>query len=331
MRIKTGAMLVSIILWVGVAGTIQANPLDDFIRENRNHVIDDVTSQIVAQLPDDVHLRLLAIGPVLGKDGAAFVDKLTEKVKGRTQFALIERHDLNKLLEEQGIQLNPLSDDRSTAEPGKIKGVEGLIMTKIVVDSANPLFATMDVFVKMDNVETGDIVFAKNFKSRHYSMKTVQIIGVAVLFLLVIIFIFIVKKNNKTRTEKFVEKDDADVISVASALKKAINSIELAHDRLVADKQMDQALMLQKQKQEIKHLILVIEQDPGKRPDDMRYNQKKTVRTQTHSMLGLCRNVLAEAEEIFKAASQKNYARIESLADRLQTETKNCMNRFQDR
>lgn len=331
MKTRELILLFGIVLWLGMAVNIQANPLDDMIRENRDYAIDDVTSQIVAQLPDDVHLRLLAIGPVQGKDGAVFVDKLTEKIKGKTQFSLIERHDLNKLLEEQGIQLNPLSDDRSTAEPGKIMGVEGLIMTKIVVDSANPLFAIMDVFVKMDNVETGDIVFAKKFKSRHYSMKTVQIIGVAALFLLVIIFIFVVKKNNKTRTEKFVEKDDTAVISVASTLKKAINSIELAHDRLVADKQMDQALILQRQKQEIKHLILLVEQNPGKRPDDMTPMGEKTVRTQTHSMLGLSGNVLAEAEEIFNAANQKNYTRIETLAGRLQAETKNCMNRFQDR
>jgi len=48
-------------------------------------------------------------------------------------------------------------------------------------------------------------------------------------------------------------------------------------------------------------------------------------------MQGLVKNVLAEAEKVYTAVTDKNYVKLEKLVDRLQEETKNCKNRFQDR
>jgi len=58
---------------------------------------------------------------------------------------------------------------------------------------------------------------------------------------------------------------------------------------------------------------------------------EKQIAVTTKSMQGLVKNVLAEAEKVYTAVTDKNYVKLEKLVDRLQEETKNCKNRFQDR
>ncbi len=165
-----------VIISLGFAANLYANPLETLKKENSDNVIENITSRIVETLPDDIHMRLLAIGPVNGDDGS-FVNKLTEQIKAETKYRMIERNDLNKLLEEQGIQLSPISDERNPVSPGRIKGVEGLIMAKFKQKTSYFFFCSLDVFVKMDNVETGDIVFAKTFSAQYLSVKGLGVIA----------------------------------------------------------------------------------------------------------------------------------------------------------
>ncbi len=318
------------VLLLGFAVDLCANPLGSIKKENYDRVVDNITAQVIEALPDDIHVRLLAIGPVGGDDGT-FVNKLTEQIKAKTKFHLIERHDLTKLLEEQGIQLSLISDERSPVEPGKIKGVEALIMAKFEQKISYFFFSKADIFVKMDNVETGDIIFAKNFKAQYVSPKGRWIIAGFIAILLIFIFLFGVKKQKKNKTELFVENDDKAQINFTNELKKAKDNLNRVHDTLVADKHMELSTQVMDANLNLKNLIIKIEQTPGFRSDFITSIDKKNMVSTAKSMKGLVKNVLAESEKLYSTVSNKNFSNIESIIDRLQGEIKNCTNRFQER
>ena len=55
------------------------NPLVEWKQKNFQKVVDDIASQVVTELPDDIHFRLLAIGPIEGDQGL-LTDTLTAKI-----------------------------------------------------------------------------------------------------------------------------------------------------------------------------------------------------------------------------------------------------------
>lgn len=81
------------------------------------------------------------------------------------RFVVIEREKLKKILEEQGITLSGFAEGK--VEPGKIKGVDAILMGKVtavwVVPEKEAIFYTVTVktkveaTVKLIDVETGEI------------------------------------------------------------------------------------------------------------------------------------------------------------------------------
>ena len=166
-------------------------------KENIRLASADIANQIVARLPDDIHFRLLAIGPISG-DSDSLADALTAKIKAETKYHLIERKDLDRLLEEQGIQLSPIADPRRPVEPGRIKGVEGLILGRLEVKHASFAGCSLEAFIKLDNVEGGDVVFAETFTASHVPKHTTYG-AIAVIFLILLIFCANRLKKRKIR------------------------------------------------------------------------------------------------------------------------------------
>lgn len=307
-----------------------ANPLKNMLSNNQDQVIEQIAVQVVDALPDDIHMRLLAIGPIEGDDGA-FVDKLTEQIKTRTKYHLIERKDLNKLLTEQGVQLSPISDDIQPIEPGKIKGVEALIVAKFISNDATIFKSSAQIFVKVDNVETGDIVFAKKF-SAQYTSPIARQIGIGALGL--VVFMLIVsrlKRHKQDKKEHFVRNDDSQQVEFLNDLKRARDNLTRVHDMLMENDQMALSTKVTDANQNLKHLVAQVEHTPGLKTEFLEDNEKTKMTTTTKSMKGLAKNVFAESEKLYSVADNQHYGKVETLVKSLQEEIKNCTNRFQDR
>jgi hypothetical protein len=201
-------------------------------RENIRLASADIADQIVAKLPDDIHFRLLAIGPISG-ESQGLTDTLTSKIKAQTRYHIIERKDLNRLLEEQGIQLSPIADTRQPVEPGRIKGVEGLILGRLEVKQASFAWCSLEAFIKLDNVEGGDVVFADTFYARHVPKHTTYG-AVAIIFLILLIFCAnSLKKRKIKKVARVVESDSDTLVGLQDELHKAKDLVNQAHDRLV--------------------------------------------------------------------------------------------------
>ena len=299
-------------------------------KENIRIASTDIAEQIVSKLPDDTHFRLLAIGPI-GGESEGLTDALTARIKAETNFHLIERKDLDRLLEEQGIQLSPISDPRRPVEPGRIKGVEGLILGRLEARHASFAWCSLEAFVKLDDVEGGDVVFAETFYARHIPKHTTYG-GIAIIFLILLVFCanrLKVRKENQCYHR--VDDDAERLLSLQDNLKKARENLNRAHDELVTKGQMDAGMAVRQCRDDIKNLLDAIEQAPGLDADLVHTAAYKAARSHGKSMRNLVGNVLAESEKLLKAASASDAQRVISVANDLGKEAKNALNRFRDR
>lgn len=92
-----------------------------------------------------------------------------------SRFRVIERAQLNRILEEQGLSLSGIIEDYS-AVIGKIKGVDALIVGNATVSSgwAGTVFGgyinyVSNCSVRMVDVTSGEVLLATNFTSESAS------------------------------------------------------------------------------------------------------------------------------------------------------------------
>ena len=308
----------------------ETDPLKALKADNHRKVAREIALQVVDMLPDDIHFRLLGIGPIEEDDGT-LVDALTTAVKTKTRYHLIERKDLNKILKEQGVQLSPISDPRRPVEPGKIKGVEGLLMGKIVKMNCSFLFCSMQVFMKLDDVEGGDVKFAETFDAYYLPPSTKYGIAAVVVLILVI---FYAKRKRRRKFEndvKLVRQDSDLQQNVQNELKRARDNMNRAHDDLVAANRTDMSVKVRTAREEINNLLFQVEQDPGLHLDAIEKESKGEIKGFGKTMAGLSKNVLAESDKVLRAVRTKNDGAVTSAVADLQKEIKLAANRYYDR
>ncbi len=333
---KAFFLLLSILMIV--AGTLSGpvfasdefNPLKKLEAANNSMVVEDIASQVVAKLPDDIHFRLLAIAPIEG-DSGALVDALTSQIKENTRYHLIERGDLNTLLKEQGVQLSAIVDSRTPVEPGKIKGVEGILMGKVTQDNVSFLFGSMEVFIKLDNVEGGDVVFADSF-SAHYLPPTTLYGGIAILVLLLLaIFSMRRGKVKVERTANVVRKDSSILLATQAELKKVRDNLNRVHDALVAKEMMPLSVSVRDSREEVSRLLSDMEQAPSMHPDNMDDAAVRHTMEHGKKMGGLVKNLLAESENMIQVTQSGGGEGIQASIQAFQGEMKYAANTYKDR
>jgi hypothetical protein len=297
---------------------------------NYQNVLDKISSEIVASLPDDIHFRLLAIPPIQGDDGQ-LADALTAKIKSGTRYHLIERRDLDKLLKEQGIQLSPVADPRRPIEPGKIKGVEGLLLGKVEESTCNFLFCSLRVFIKLDNVERGDVVFAKHYEASAFP-SALMYLGIALLVVLVVaVFIVLGKRNAMKRGVRFSEDDSQALQGLQAEVKKARDNLNIAHDTLISRSRIQLGTELRSARESVNALLFKLEQAPGVYPGSADKKDRSALEAHGRSMAALMRNILAESEKLLSAVKSGDDRATGDALKALNTEIKNASNRLHDR
>lgn len=322
--------ILTIIVWSPVSVMAQGNPLFDLKHENYRKAANNIAAQVVKKLPDDIHMRLLAIAPIKGDDGA-LVDMLTSKIKSETQYRLIERKDLDKILKEQGIQISSFADPRRPIEPGKIKGVEGLLMGEIVKKQSSFLSCNLEVFFKMDNVESGDVVFADSFKAQVSSSVAWYAIGGILVLILCIAYANRLKKKKKEKAIQFVQKDSAALQRLQDELKKGRDNLNRAHDEMASKDNMNLSSAIRDTREQVNSLLFKIEQEPGHYPDAIGRTVKKDLKAHSKSMEGIVKDIFKESENILKASRSDNERAVQSSVESLNADIKNAMNRFHNR
>jgi len=320
------SLLIVLLLWAPVA----ANPFADLKQANYFQVVDTITDEMVHALPDDIHIRLLAIAPIQGDDGS-FVDMLTQKIKANTRFHLIERQNLKTLLDEQGIQLSAITDVRDAVVPGRIRGVEALIMGRVDKKTISFFYSQMDIFLKLNHVEGGEIIFARNFTARHISMNAVYI-GV-ILAGLILLFLFgsRIKKKKIIKEKKKVIADDITRQNNIKILKKAKENLTRAHDKLVEKNEMASSTLIMAAGRQVQKFIFQIEQSPGMMPRTLAKGEAGKTAALSGQLQKNIRNVLAESEKLYDRVKNGRVDQVQGNVRDLEQEIKHAVNRYTER
>lgn len=302
----------------------------DLRKSNYQQAVDKLASEVVAALPDDIHFRLLAIPPIQADDGQ-LADALTAKIKSGTRYHLIERRDLDKLLKEQGVQLSPIADPRRPIEPGKIKGVEGLLLGRVEEASCSFLFCSLRVFIKLDNVERGDVVFARYFDAQAFPPVVIYV-GVGVLVVvLVLLIVSQGRRTRRSRAARFSQTDSQGMQRVQAEVKKARDNLNIAHDTLVAGNRIHFGTELRKARESLNSLLFKLEQAPAVYPGSVDKKTRKGLESQGRSMDGLAKNILAESEKLLSAVRSGDDRSAGDALKAFNTEIKNASNRWHER
>ncbi|MBN2411958.1 hypothetical protein JXQ31_09725 [candidate division KSB1 bacterium] len=91
----------------------------------------------------------------------AVADILSTELFNTNRFDVIERQAINKILEEQKLQMTGITDMSQAAEIGKMLNVE-----KILIGSVSRLGQTYIINTRLVGVETGALELAENTKSQ---------------------------------------------------------------------------------------------------------------------------------------------------------------------
>jgi len=291
-------------------------------------VVSDIAGQVVALLPEDAGFRVLGIGEIEGDDNT-LAEALTAAIKSATRFHLMERADLQKLLTEQGIQLGPIMDPRSVVEPGQIKGIEGLLLGRIVKKVQTPLYSSIQVFLKLDNVETGSVVFARTFEASYIPAMTWYLgFGLAALFLLLLL-----RGRSRRRKQRFLatysEKEAAQRQAIEAQLKKCRDNLHRAHELLGRDKGSEAAVRVREIRQEVAGLLQKLQLGPVVHPENVDQAMVRELEKQNKTMKELVDRVYAASEKILENA--RRGVNVEPVLDTLANRLKDAANAAYDR
>lgn len=138
-----------------------AGRIDD---ETRDQTLNKLFDRVLGQFIDYASIRIegspsVAVMPVAssGMDTQTNVEYFTEHlrfaVSRNSQFTLVDRENMQKIISELKLQLSGTVDEKKAAEVGKIIGAEMLITGKIYKTRKG-----CELFLRLVRVETAEVL-----------------------------------------------------------------------------------------------------------------------------------------------------------------------------
>jgi curli biogenesis system outer membrane secretion channel CsgG len=203
-----------------------------------------LAADIVNSMPDDVHMRLLAVTDIKGDDGElrdAIISQIKQK---KPVYILVERKHLDEILKEQALQEKDLIDSQTRVQMGEISGVEGILFGKVTSKYQGLMSAKISVFLQLDNVRNGTIVFSKEFTVKVVSPYEKDIILALIIFFIITIVLIGARKFVVGRMETIGEKDEDIRMILVRDTNKAATNLSMAHEYLMKKKDKDNAALV---------------------------------------------------------------------------------------
>jgi hypothetical protein len=230
-------ILLLLVLVLFPAHTSWSSELSDEARRQ-------ITEEAVASIPETVHVRLLAVTDIKGDDDGSLARALTEALKGKRHFVLVEREHLDTLLKEQGLQVSDLVSAVERIKPGRIKGVEGILFGEVLERTAWPLSASMKVHLRLNDVQSGEILMAKDFSatlSAPYRNTVLQLLAVSAVLVVISIYLRSWGQRREARTTAQTAGLRQSMLGQLGEVEHALRTTENALQPLGA-KELQEAL-----------------------------------------------------------------------------------------
>jgi hypothetical protein len=165
-------------------------------------------------------------------------------VAQKTSFKVIERADLDVILKEQGLQLKDVMDEKTRIQHGKLKGVQGLLMGRVLGMESGFMSCTIRVHLKLDDVEKGEIVFAKDFNVTAVSPLRNWLFVGAGLLLAIIIGAALWSRRRVVVQENKIQEDVTERIDLGRGVGRALSTLSEARAKLMDQGKSDAAAAL---------------------------------------------------------------------------------------
>lgn len=216
---------------------------------------------VVKALPAEGNIIRIAVLDITDDNGSirdAIIAAITEK----TSFKIIERTDLDQILKEQGLQLKDVMDEKTRIQPGKIKGVQGLLMGRVLGMESGFMSYTIRVHLKLDDVEKGEIVFAKDFNVSAVSPVRMWLFVAIALVIGIIVVFFIFGRRRVKERESIVQEDVRTRVDLGRGIRQAMATLSEARAKLMDKGQTDPAIKLKNAERDLLVLKEEIENAP---------------------------------------------------------------------
>ena len=132
--------------------------------EEREETLEKLFSMALSQLSDyaaypvtkKTPLAILPIDPAepaLALNGEYFTEQLILAIARSGDFTLVERQDMQSIMEELKIQLSGITEEDNIAKIGKLLNAEALVAGKLYPKQDN-----FELFLRLLRVETGEVL-----------------------------------------------------------------------------------------------------------------------------------------------------------------------------
>jgi hypothetical protein len=285
---------------------------------------------IIKALPVETQIVRIAVLDFEGDDGT-FQNAMTSAITEKTNFKVIERKDLDKILEEQGLQLKDVMDEKTRIKHGKIKGVQGLLFGKVLGMEKGFMSYTLKVHLKFDDVEKGEILFSKDFNIKVVSpVRDWIIYGVIGIIILIVILIALTKRR-ATVVKTRIKEDVTVRVDITKEIARALTNISEAKAKLMNKGKTDEAVLLKDAERDLLLLKEHVDNAARGSADMRKAGEFKQVLSFDKAIMDSFENLTKSADRLYNKVLQGDLVNFEKETDGLKMDIKNTMNEFSHR
>ena len=292
--------------------------------------IKKLQTSVIKALPADSDIVRVAILDFEADDGT-IKNAITSAVTEKTTFKVIERADLDKILEEQGLQLKDIMDEKTRITHGKIKGVQGLLMGKVLNMKEGFMSYDIKVHLKLDDVEKGEIVVSKDFSVSAVSpvRNWIFIGGIGIVVILIVITML--KKRQAMVITTTIKEDVAARVDLTKELSKALSNLSEAKAKLMDKGKTDEAVLLKDTERELQLLKEHVDNVARGSADIRETKEFKDVLEFDTKMMSSLEELTKSSDRVYNMVASGNMSNLEREVDTLKRDIKNTMSEFKNR
>jgi len=322
-RIRLASFLLCVFLFLLVSTPATANDL-------KSDAIKVLQRAVVKALPTEGNIVRIAVLDFQNDDGT-IRNAITSAITEKTPYKLIERADLDKILAEQGLQLKDIMDEKTRIEHGRLKGVQGLLLGNVQGMERGFMSYSINMNMKLDDVEKGEIVFAKDFTITAVSPWRNRLFVALIVMVALAILIGILARRTSGVKKTAIQKDVKVRVNIGQEISKAMATISEAKSKLMDKGKTNEAVLL---KDAERNLLLFKEsiENAIRGSEDMRSGKEfKKLLEFDKDFAGNVDNVSKYATRIYDITIAGNTDSMESEIDVLKKETNILMGEFKNR
>ena len=292
--------------------------------------IKKLQQSVIKALPVETQIVRIAVLDFEGDDGTV-QNAVTSAIAEKTNFKVIERKDLDKILEEQGLQLKDIMDEKTRIQHGKIKGVQGLLFGKVLGMEKGFLSYTVKVHLKLDDVEKGEILFSKDFHIIVVSpVRNWLIYGVVGIIILIIVIIALTKRR-ATVIKTRVKEDVTARVDITKEIARALANISNAKTKLMGKGKTDEAVLLKDAERDLQLLKEQVDNAARGSADMRKAGEFRQVLNFDKGIMDSFENLTKSADRLYNKVLQGDLINFDKETDSLKRDIKNSMNEFSHR